>query len=156
MAGKDKPNMLSKQEASIAYALIERLVPFPCEALARHAPLQYKFCQARARATSVHPGCAHAHVLTLASSRLYALKMNYSDLLGVFPNLMFILSGASGDGKSIPLWLDTMVMHMYRKKEHKIAMAKYKVDMDEYKIAFDAVDPALREVEPLQEPKNTD
>ena len=109
MGSKDKAIILSKQDVATAYALIERLSPYPCEPMERHVPLQYKFSIARARATSVHPGCAHAHLLALASSRLNAVKMNYSDLLGMFCNLLILMTGASGDGKSIPLWLDTMV-----------------------------------------------
>eukprot|EP00959_Pyramimonas_sp_CCMP1952_P070446 1471429-Pyramimonas_sp.AAC.1 len=45
---------------------------------------------------------------------------------------MMIITGATGDGKSIPLWLDTMIMHMYRKKEFKLAMAQYDKDMVKY------------------------
>ena len=122
----------SKQDANAAYALIERLLPFPADVLADHMPLQHKLSQAHARATSVHPGCDHAHIITLASSRLSALKMNYSDLLGAFPNLMMLITGACGDGKSIPLWLDTMVMHMYRKKEYQLALKQYDKDMKNY------------------------
>ena len=145
-----KNALLSKQEVAVAYALIERLAPFPCEGLGRHAPLQYKFSQAIARATSCHPGCAHTHFLTLSSARLNAVKMNYSDLLGVFPNLMFILTGASGDGKSIPLWLDTMVMHMLRKKEHQVAMKGYASALADYKAVMEGPSPPDR---PLEEPK---
>ncbi len=123
---------LSKQEANMAYALIERLVPFPTDVLANHVPLQYKLGQAHARATSVHPGCAHAHIITVASSRFNALKMNYSDLLGVFPNLMMLITGACGDGKSIPLWLDTMIMHMYRKKEYELSQKQCAKDLQTY------------------------
>ena len=134
---------MSKQEANMAYALIEQQVPFPTSALQDHAPLQCKLSQAHARATSVHPGCAHAHMIALASSRLSAVKMNYSNLLGVFPNLLMIITGATGDGKSIPLWLDTMTMHMYRKKEFKLAMKQYKKDMRSYNDAQ-----ALRDADP--------
>ena len=58
--------------------------------------------------------------------------MNYTDLLGVFPNIMMLITGACGDGKSIPLWLDTMIMHMYRKKEYKLAKKKYDAEMKAY------------------------
>ena len=119
----------SKQQSNMAYALMERLAPFPTDVLADNVPLQYKLSLAHARATSVHPGCAHAHLITLASSRLHALKMNYSDLLGVFPNLLMLITGACGDGKSIPLWLDTMIMHMYLKKEYQLAKQQYDADM---------------------------
>eukprot|EP00959_Pyramimonas_sp_CCMP1952_P344034 7205902-Pyramimonas_sp.AAC.1 len=123
---------MSKQEANMAYALIEREVPFPTAALQVHAPLQYKMSQAHARATSVHPGCAHAHMIALASSRLNAVKMNYSDLLGIFPNLLMIITGATGDGKSIPLWLDTQIMQMSQKKEFKLAKKQYQKELKEY------------------------
>ena len=119
----------SKQQSNMAYALIERLAPFPTDVLADNVPLQYKLSLAHARATSVHPSCAHAHLITLASSKLHALKMNYSDLLGVFPNLLMLITGACGDGKSIPLWLDTMIMHMYRKKEYQLTKQQYDADM---------------------------
>ena len=55
-------------------------------------------------------------MLVLGASRLDAVKMNYSALLGVFPNVLMILTGAPGDGKSVPLWYDTMVMHQCRKQ----------------------------------------
>ena len=149
-----KNTPFSKQDAAIAYALIERAVPFPCDALAQSAPLQYKFSQALGRATSVHPGCSHAHLSALASSRLNAVKMNYSDLLGIFPNLMFIFTGASGDGKSIPVWLDTMVMHMYRKKEFQLAMDLHKTQVTAFSLAEqDEAAPPM--VEP-QKPKEVD
>ena len=109
-SNKEKTAALSKQDVAIAYALIERLAPYPSDAMEHHVPLQFKLSQARGRACSVHPGCAHAHFLVLASSRLNAVKMNYSDMLGMFCNLLILMTGASGDGKSIPLWLDTMVL----------------------------------------------
>ena len=45
--------------------------------------------------------------------------MNYSGILGVFPNVMVIAHGASGDGKSVALWMDTQIMHFWRKKTLK-------------------------------------
>jgi len=128
----EKPMTFSKQEAMVGYALMEARVPFPGDVLARQVPLQYKLSQGFARATSVAPGCGHAHIMALASSRLNAVKMNYTDLLGMFPNVMFLLTGASGDGKSIPLWLDTMLMHMLRKKEHQIAKNVYNEKKKKY------------------------
>ena len=113
--GRGRWHVLSpSSNPTCCYALMERLAPFPTDVLADNVPLQYKLSLAHARATSVHPSCAHAHLITMASSRLHAEKMNYSDLLGVFPNLLMLITGACGDGKSIPLWLDTMIMHMYR------------------------------------------
>ena len=107
---------MGKADAMTGYMLIENRAPFPVSDMARHVPLQWTFSRALARALSVHPGCFHAHLLVLGSSRLEAVKMNYSSLLGVFPNVLVILTGAPGDGKSVPLWYDTMVMHQGRKQ----------------------------------------
>ena len=107
---------MCKTDAMTAYMLIESRAPFPESDMARYVPLQWTFCRALARALFVHPGCFHAHMLVLGSSRLDAVKMNYSSLLGVFPNVLMILTGAPGDGKSVPLWYDTMVMHQCRKQ----------------------------------------
>ena len=107
---------MGKTDAMTAYVLIESRAPFPESDMARYVPLQWTFCRALARALSVHPGCFHAHMLVLGSLRLDAVKMNYSSLLGVFPNVLMILTGAPGDGKSVPLWYDTMVMHQCRKQ----------------------------------------
>ena len=107
---------MGKTEAMIGYMLIEKKAPFPCDDMERHVPMQWTFCRALARALSIHPGCFHAHMLVLGSSRLNAVKMNYSALLGVFPNVLMILTGAPGEGKSVPLWYDTMVMHQCRKQ----------------------------------------
>ena len=107
---------MGKTDAMTAYMLIESRAPFPESEMERYVPLQWTFCRALARALSVHPGCFHAHMLVLGSSRLDAVKMNYSSLLGVFPNALMILTGAPGDGKSVPLWYDTMVMHQCRKQ----------------------------------------
>ena len=100
----------------IGYMLIEKKAPFPCADMERHVPMLWTFCRALARALSIHPGCFHAHMLVLGSSPLNAVKMNYSALLGVFPNVLMILTGAPGDGKSVPLWYDTMVMHRCRRQ----------------------------------------
>lgn len=145
----DKSVVFTKQDSQLGYALIEASAPYPCDVMATQVPLQYKFAQGWARATSVHPGCAHSHILSLASSRLSAVKMNYSHLLGVFPNLMLILTGSSGDGKSVPLWLDTMVMHVYRKQEYKLAMAQYQRAIQKYN---DWVE-AGKNIPPVMEPK---
>ena len=104
-------DVIGKFEAMIGYRLIEKNAPFPGADMERHVPLQWTFCRALARALSIHPGCFHAHMLVLGSSRLKAVKMNYSSLLGVFPNVLMILTGAPGDRKSVPLWYDTVVMH---------------------------------------------
>ena len=107
---------MGKTEAMTGYMLIEKRAPFPSSDMERHVPLQWTCSRALARALSVHPGCFHAHMLVMGSSRLDAVKMNYSSLLGVFPNVLMILTGAPGDGKSVPLWYDTMVMHQCRKQ----------------------------------------
>ena len=109
-------HVMGKAEAMNGYMLIEKKAPFPGGDMERHVPMQWTFCRALARALSIHPGCFHAHMLVLDSSRLNAVKMNYSALLGVFPNVLMILTGAPGDGKSVPLWYDTMVMHHCRKQ----------------------------------------
>jgi hypothetical protein len=106
----------TKMDAMVGYTLLEQKCPFPFDALRREVPLQHKMAQGLARGLSLDAGCAHAHMLALASSRLNAVKMNYSNILGVFPNTMFLVTGASGDGKSVGLWYDTQVMHAFRKK----------------------------------------
>ena len=107
---------MGKTEAMIGYVLIEKKAPFPSSEMERHVPFQWTFSRGLGKALSVHPGCFHAHMLVLGSSRLGAVKMNYSSLLGVFPNVLMILTGVPGDGKSVPLWYDTMVMHQCRKQ----------------------------------------
>ena len=141
------PAIICKQEANVAYALIERLVSFPADVLANYVPLQYKLSQAHARSTSIHPGCAHAHTMTLASSRLRAVKMSYSDIVGVFSNLRMLITGTFRDGKSILLWLDTMIMHMYCMRDYKLAMEQYEKGLKTYK--DDLAEPLpLRKTEP--------
>lgn len=117
MGPKDQTVAFSRSDATLGYALLEQEAPFPLDALEQHAPLQAKLARALGRGLSVHAGCAYTHLLALSSSRLNAVKMHYSPLLGVFPNLMLILTGASGDGKSVPLWFDTMVVTEMRKQD---------------------------------------
>ena len=54
MGSKEKMISLSKQHVSTVYALIDRFAPYPCDAMERHVPLQYKLCHTKAKATSVH------------------------------------------------------------------------------------------------------
>ena len=107
---------MGKTEAMTGYMLIENRAPFPSSDMDRHVPLQRTISRALGRALSVQAGCVHAHMLVLSSSRLDAVKINYTSSLGVFPNVLMILTGAPGDGKSVPLWYDTMVMHQCRKQ----------------------------------------
>ena len=69
---------MDKTDAMTGYMPIESRAPFPESEMERHVPLQWTFCRALARALSVHPGCFHAHMLVLGSSRMDAVKMNYS------------------------------------------------------------------------------
>ena len=49
---------------------------------------------------------------------------------------MIVVTEASGDEKSFPLWFDTMVLIMLRKKEHKIAMTQNESDLAAYHAAL--------------------
>ena len=54
-------------------------------------------------------------------------EVMYSGILGSFPNIMIIQDGASGDGKSPPLWFDTQVCHYFRKKSLELVKAAWDV-----------------------------
>ena len=91
--------------------------------------------------------------------------MNYTDLLGVSPNIMMLITGACGDGKAILLWLDTMTMHIYRKKEYmyKLAQKQYDADMKTYsdwnleqEAAVEGEEPTGPKVSKPKEPKEVD
>ena len=68
-----------------------------------------KVAEGLARGLSVEAGCEYVHLIALDSLALSSVKTHYSGILGVFPNIMVNMHGASGDGKSIPLWFDTQV-----------------------------------------------
>ncbi|CAK0865173.1 unnamed protein product [Prorocentrum cordatum] len=68
----------------------------------------------------------------MASLPLNAVKVHYSGILGVFPNIMINAHGASGDGKSVALWFDTQVMHYWRKKNLEPRLEEWKDRKDAY------------------------
>jgi hypothetical protein len=107
--------LLSKKDTMIGYKLIENECPFPRDKISAATPLTWRLSEGLARALSVDPGCEYVHVLAMGSLPLNCVKTHYSGILGVFPNLVINCHGASGDGKSVPLWFDTQVMHYLRK-----------------------------------------
>ena len=74
------------------------------------------------------------HSLTRSSLRLNSVKVNYSGILGMFPNLLIMDVGASGDGKSIGLWMDTQCMHYLRITILKARMTEWEKAKKKYEV----------------------
>ena len=89
------------------YKIHENDFPSPSDKISKAMPLTWKLAEGLARGLSVDPSCEFVHVLALGSLSLNSLKTHYSSILGVFANVMINQHGASGDGESIPVWLDT-------------------------------------------------
>jgi hypothetical protein len=100
----------------LGYKILENESPFPNDKLSAAVPFSWKVAEGLARGLSVETGCEYVHMVALASLSLNTVKTHYSGILGIFPNVMINLHGASGDGKSIPLWMDTQILHYLRKK----------------------------------------
>ena len=145
----DQESDFSKKDALLGYKILEVECPFPAKVLAAKRPISWNLAVGLGRGLSLHPSRTYMHKLALGSLRLNAVKVNYSGILGVFPNLLIIDYGASGDGKSPGLWLDTQVMHYLRKK---ILAVKVKA-WQEAKDAYDNWDPKSKEKRP-PEPGN--
>ena len=126
----------TKKDAMLGYRLMEARSEFPANDMAKYVPLSWNLSTAIAGGLSLDAGCEYCHILTNASLRLSCVKVPYSGMLGVFPNIMVLQDGASGDGKSIGLWFDTQVNRYLRKKvlaRRMVAWRKIKISHDEWK-----------------------
>lgn len=134
----DQEGEFSKKDAMLGYKLLLAESPFPVDAVRAARPLMWKLAEGLSQGLSLHPGRQFMHLMALGSLRLNAVKVDYSGILGVFPNLLLIDVGASGDGKSIGLWMDTQVMHYLRKKILQARLSAWETA----KAAFEAHDAA--------------
>lgn len=138
----------------IAYKLMEQECPFPEEKIRTTLPLLWKLSKGLGCALSTDPGCQFFHLFTMGSLRLNCLKMGYSGLLGVFPNILVTATGASGDGKSVPLWFTTQVCHYFKKWKYQKAKAAWddaKERHDRWKEDKQGVEPPHPGKEPKEE-----
>ena len=126
----DQEGEFSKKDAMLGYKLLLAESPFPVDAVRAARPLMWKLAEGLSQGLSLHPGRQFMHLMALGSLRLNAVKVDYSGILGVFPNLLLIDVGASGDGNPAGSMddINALAEHAFAKNNPLNTGSRYRVE----------------------------